>query len=897
MSKRKVTVSRPLNEMVKGSYDYVIDEVRRAFNTQFMRTPDADGRIRDYWVVETMPDAVLVREYNEQELGPDEFYRVSYAKDADGKITFAVRKAWEEVELVYQARTEPAGEGPGAEPAMSEAQGGGRGGQRRRLEERVEPRAEFVEAAGSGNGQTRRIRIKGLMQAGVVNGNGRRYSADVLREAVERWRSHLHESAGRGRLQILTGEAEHPGDKGNRGARFLETVVKWTDVEFDGQNVDVAGELILTTKGRDVATLMESGVHPGGSVRGFYESKAVKEGGRAVEEVSWCEITGADLVGDPSFENAADLLESKGNGGRAGAQPGEGDDEMNLEQLIEAIKAHPEMFKGIVAESVKEMTEAQRADLEKQIRTALGVGETEDLAKALTEAADAKKQLAEQARQQAVSAAIAEATKGLPYGDSMNKMFGEELKESVRDAGEVPGKAQALRKRYDAMVAEARLRGMGRDVTVLGPVLESETGVPEFARAAHEFTESMVARGIAQRRDLRKSDKINDVIARRMLERFDQVHRLPLMREAKLLQEAELSTDLNLPYSVSRAIMAEVWPTLVATSIFDVDTTEQSPTRVYYEDYADETGKHVAISDEHVTVQQGEWVALAHKMIEPGTVVWETTGDSGTYVEGTDYVMDYVDGKVWAITGGSLTDNTAFHVTYHYDAVREGENTEIQQAKVNLAYETLDCKANRLATQITNEAIVFSRSQLGWDATARTLAQLVNELRRVIDKALMYTALSQALKVATNSGGTWTAASDPLIDLVSYIGVAKVKVAKRFFQPQFVLLSATNSDTLGNWDGFTAAGSRPDANLNANGFVGLVKGLPAFQSTEFSDAFGLVGNKQLLHYRVYIPMALKGPFPTYGSNHLLVAAEQWYAEQFDGHVSPVAGKGSYVKIA
>ena len=78
--------------------------------------------------------------------------------------------------------------------------------------------------------------------------------------------------------------------------------------------------------------------------------------------------------------------------------------------------------------------------------------------------------------------------------------------------------------------------------------------------------------------------------------------------------------------------------------------------------------------------------------------------------------------------------------------MREGENTEIQRAKTVLGYATLDCKANRLATQITNEAIVFSRSQMGWDATARTLALLVTELRREIDAALMYNALGQALK-------------------------------------------------------------------------------------------------------------------------------------------------------
>lgn len=781
-------------------------------------------------------------------------------------------------------------EGDGQEPEAQSAAPMRQG--RRRLEERAAPAAELVEVAGGANGATRRIRINGLMRAGVVNGNGRRYPAHVLDAAVAEWRDHLHESAGQGRLKVLTGEVEHPTDKGRRGAQFLETVVRWTDVVFDGASVDVVGELIPTSKGRDVLALMEAGVRPGGSVRGYYESKPVKVAGQTVEEVMWCQITGADLVGDPSFANVADLLESRRNGPQ-GAETG--DEEMDAEKLAELVKANPELFRGVVAESVKEMTEAQIKALEEQVRAALGVDEKADLAQALSEAAAAKRQLEAQAKRQQVEAAIAEAVKGLVYGKELNEAFADELREGVTEPEQVASRAAALRKRYDQVVSAARLASMGyRGVQVLGPVLERETGVPEFARAAWEFGESMVKRGIGKRRNLAEPKTINEQMAARVLERFDQAYRLPLMREAQLA-ETETSSDLNLPYSVSRAILAEVWPELVATSIFDVDVTEQTPTRVYYEDYQDVTGKHAAITDEAVTADLGAWVSLAHKMVEPGTVVVTTSPAGTTYVEGTDYVIDYLDGAIYCLSTGSISDSQSLLVDYHYDSVREGENTAIQRAKMVLGYATLDCKANRLATQITNEAVVFSRSQMGWDATARTLAGLVSELRREIDRALMYNALGQALKVASNSGGTWTAASDPIIDLVSYLGVAKVKVANRYFAPDWVLLSVGNSDALANWDGFTAAGSRNDVALNANGYVGRIKGLPVFASTEFSNAYGLVGNRQIIHYRVYQPMQLKGPYPSYSSDKL-VAADQWYAEQYDGAVSPVAGKAAYVKI-
>jgi hypothetical protein len=901
MAKKQILVARPLAEMTKGSFEYAADEVGRAFRDEF-GAPESPG-MAEYFPVETFSDALIVKEWSSDE-GPDEFYRVPFTKDADGKVVFAAREAWEPVELVYQPRTENQEQPPMAEGGQGGATPGGETPplQRRRLDERVAPLAEL---AGAGNGATRRIRIAGLMQAGVINGNGRRYPAHVLEAAVAEWRDHLRESAGQGRLKILTGEVEHPGDKGKRGAQFLETVVRWTDVTFDGANVDVAGELILTSRGRDVATLMESGVRPGGSVRGFYEAKIVKDGDRSVEDVAWCQITGADLVGDPSFENAADLLESKDAIQRRAAQ---GEDEMTAEQLAELIKAHPELFKGMVAESVKEMSEAQRAELEGQMRKALGLEESADLLRGLAEAADAKRQLAKVAQEQAVAEAVKAETKTLPYGKELNEAFVKAVQseaprfaQSDKPADAVKAFVEGKRTEYDAIAAAAKLAGMGRGIQVLGPVLERETGVPEFARGAHEFSEAMIARGIAQRRNLQDPKTINEIAAARLLERFDACYKLPLMREARLLAETELASDLNLPYSASRAILAEVWPQLVATSIFDVDITDQSPTRVYYEDYQDVSGKHAAITNESVALTGtglGAWKSLAHKMIEPGTiVVGSGSGPSGTtYVEGTDYVIDYLDGAIYCPSGLTIGATDTLYMNYHYDSVREGENTAIQRAKMVLGYATLDCKANRLATQITNEAIVFSRSQIGWDATARTLAGLVSELRREIDRALMYNALTRSLIVSANSGGTWTAATDPLIDLVSYVGTAKVKLAKRYFEPNWLLLSLTNSDTLANWEGFTAAGARPDAELNANGFIGRLKGLPVYASTEFSDGYGLVGNKQVVHYRIYQPMALKGPYPSYSSDKL-VAADQWYAEQYDGAVSPVAGKASYLKVA
>jgi hypothetical protein len=903
-----------LEELTKGSLEYEAQQVRAAFMRQFEGEFEDEGRW--LYVEECFADHVIVRD---GELPEDEYWRVAFSRDAEGGFVFVEREEWELVELGYQAGVRsgkvdavPAGavDGSGrtrtdtpvqeARPARKPAAGhstalrSAQGAARfvERLAAGVELVEETAEAVTTKAGGLRRIRAKGIT-AGVVNRNGRRYSAQVLQAAVEELRDHLHESAGQGRLVPLLGEVEHPSDKPSGRPNLLETVVRWSNATFDGRQVLLEGVLLETAKGKDLLAVLAGGVRPGISQRGYGRSRAVEENGQRVEEMTELTITGYDVVMEPSDPEAEAELQESGSVGDRPELVNEGDEEMDAEKLMELIKANPQLFKGIVAESVKEMTDAQRAALEETVRKALGVAGDADLGKALAEAAAAKKQVDADAKAKGISEAVTEACKGLAYG-KLNETFATELREGVQDAGEVAGRAAALHKRYDQMLSAAKLAGMGR-LDVVGSVLEREAGVPEYARHSHELTEALVRTGYIQPWDSRKPKNRNEQLAAKYLEKFDRQYARELRKEAAAFAEAETAAGLNIPYGVSRTILAAVWPTLVATGLFDVDTTEQAPVRVYYEVFAEESGKHVAITREEVTSDLNVWVSLAHKRLQPGTVVVENHANNVTYTEGTDYIIDYTNGAIKEL---ATIGETNCHVSYHYDALREGEGSVIQQAKMTLSYGLMDVQADRLATQINNEAVVFARSQLGWDATTRTLVNLINEVRRRIDADLMFDALSAALGVASNSGGTWTAASDPIIDLVSYVGLAKDKIAKRYYTPTGILVSSTIGDKLANWDGFTAAGKRPDADLLDNGYLGRLKGLPVFTSTEFSDAYVLVFNRQMVIHRVYIPMAMKGPFPTYDqATAKLIAADQWYAEEYNGTLVPVAEKAATVKIS
>jgi len=896
--KRKIEQGRALDE-VKGSLNYQMAQIRRDFRGQF---PSSDEWYP--WIVEIFADYVIVES---SELMADEFFMVMYRREGSQngeRYAFAAREDWEIVELAYVPQR--------AVLPVSEAKKGTR---RRFLEE--SGTIALAEAQANAEGPWT---VKGVgITADVVNANGRRYSAGVLRAAIEELKTHLHESAGQGRLrESLTGEPDHPSDKGHRSPHVLETVVNWQDVNFDGTHVLLEGLLLGTSKGKDIRAQMQGGVIPGISQRAYGESQIVEVDGQKVEEVLWATITGYDLTApnNQSDPNAGvTFFESRMNEESAD-QESEGDETMDLEELR---KKYPHLVKQIEeehdAKKKAELEEAlQRKALEderrakllaehdQELRGLLGLNETADITEAMRAQAEELLRLREEKRAREVREYIESQVKDLPYADFMRKQFVEAVKNAAPATIE---EAKAVivekRKEYDAIQAQLVLesRGFAGGLRTMGPVIEHELGIPAYARAGWELQEAMMRTGMVRRWDHRKPVTQAEIFATKYLERFDEVYRGYLIHEAKMFEEAEITTDLNLPYSVSRAVVAEATPMLIAANVFMFGTTDVSPFRLYYEAFSGDTGYTGTVTDEAVTADDDTWVALDYKRLTPGTVVVTTSPAGTTYTEGTDYVIDYAGGRIKTLSGGSISDGASLLVDYTYTAVRKSEMAAIERGEINLTYKTVDAAADRLAQQISNEAVVFSRSQIGWDATQRTLSSLVERIRRLIDQGVLYMGLSAALSVASNISGTWTAATDSLDLLVKYIGQAGVKVWNRYYEPTAIVASQTNADLLSNWSGFKRDGF-PDAVLNANGFVGRVKGYPLFASTEFSDSYLLVANREMVMHWVFNPMTIKGPYPTYdvaGSTSKLIAADQYYAEEYNVTDAPVAEKGALVKIA
>lgn len=876
--RKKIGKGKVLEELVKGSMDYTMNLIREAFRAQFPHRENEGS----YYVNEVFSDHVIVSSWENSELKTDEYFKVTYSKNGD-VYTFAARDAWEIVELTYQPQTStPLSPSAETSPQIGERNLEGEKKKRgARFEERVDASITLEEAQEG----VRRIKIEGAITAGVVNGNKRRYPANVIEAAVAELRNHLNESAGQGRAVQILGEAEHPSDKGGR-PNLLETVTKWEEVSFVNGRVDITGRILETSKGKDILTLMEGGVMPGVSLRGYGDGK--KNNG--IFEVNELHITGFDLVLEPSFENAAQLIES--------IQPG--DIEMNLEQLLQLMRENPEAFAGITEAQLKKMGAEQLKAIEENVRTALGIGAGENITESLKALKDKAGKFEEGQKRSEVEAAIKEATKDLPFGKELNEAFIESIKEAeLASADAVKKFAESKRKEYGKLAAKGALKGMGFDekkgIVVLGDVLERETGTPSFAKAAFDITESVrKSENRAKTALVQRAESPAAVFTEKVLEKFDQTFQRQLVKESREFNEAEAASDLNLPYSVMRAVIAEAYPNLVAANVFDVGIMDGSPTNIFFEAFVGETGYEVAVTDEVETGgAEDTWYELANKNIVPGTVTITSNPAGTTYAEGTDYILDYELGKIYFLAAGSIGANDIL-ASYTYHASRKGEGAEIERGKMTLDSQVVTAIAYRLAAQINNEAIVFSRSQLGYDAVTRTIASLIEQVRMDIDRALIEKGVMAALSVASNIAGTWDISDAVYADFVKLIGIAKVKVANRHYKPTSVLMSNTSSDLLSNWDGFKTDGF-PNALLNAAGFSGSVKGLPVFASSEMRDTWNLVSNRQLVMHRVLQPMLVKGPYPTYGENRELIAAEQYYVEEYNGSIAPIGGKGSIVK--
>jgi hypothetical protein len=133
-----------------------------------------------------------------------------------------------------------------------------------------------------------------FMEAETVNGNGRKYPMEVMREAVN---AYVSKKVSR---NCAYGELNHPeGPQINLERACI--LIKSLDLREDGQVIGKA-RITETPMGKIVKGLIESGASLGVSSRGM--GSIVEKNGIKEVQNDFRLVTASDVVADPSAPNA-----------------------------------------------------------------------------------------------------------------------------------------------------------------------------------------------------------------------------------------------------------------------------------------------------------------------------------------------------------------------------------------------------------------------------------------------------------------------------------------------------------------------------------------------------------------------------------------------------------------
>jgi len=296
---------------------------------------------------------------------------------------------------------------------------------------------ELTEEAQKSN-SNRLMKIRGVAsRGGVVNKNGRLYPTSVLNKAVEKARGKI----SRGKF---VGELDHP----MYGSGSLSGIaMKFTKLWMEGDYMKFEADVLPTEKGRQLETLLRSGIKPGMSTRGYGTLKDQEINGRTVFVVQDdYELTGIDAVLEESNQYARiTSYESKGG--------------LPMELTVEKLrKDYPDLVKQIeddIREKlIDKLSDEIKDDLEKEfeekVREAIEAKKEEFIAQGRKEAMESE----EVKKLKSVVEAVVQAVK--PVLPAQTK---EEVEASLKSENESL-KAEAVKKDEKIKALESEIAGL-----------------------------------------------------------------------------------------------------------------------------------------------------------------------------------------------------------------------------------------------------------------------------------------------------------------------------------------------------------------------------------------------------------------------------------------------------
>lgn len=800
--------------------------------------------------------------------------------------------------------------------------------------------------------------------ADQVNKNRRLYKRDALKSAVDELAENIKNTSAKSGRRLVTGELDHPSSKGNSQALLGESVILWRSVEWNEElgGPVLVGETTPISKGIEFAKLArflhEREMPIPISQRGYGSADIQIIDGQKVEVIEDLKITGYDFVIEQSDLNAGVLtLESDDededimnteetievqNEQQENQENNEEKQEeqlqvVNTDELIakaisekeaefaEALSMKEQALAGLMnqvssLESQLQWIEAEKAQAEARQNMALWLknqisllpenypGELKgNLEQLQSESLEDLQKLWESKinEYQPIVSTLIETAK---ITDEANKFMDGQTRAREELQNEGFGKVESVKNVWEERLSgvklnvnESVMNEMPKLLHVMDKIAESKGGIIAFDPAKPAKTASQkLAVEMFERYLVNHEDHI--LAGAVELDNLNRRRAEARQRGTTFDETPTLRTAYNLPYLVMAGIVPEVYASLVSPEVFTVMPLKNETQRYYVEAWG--TTPTATVTDEDVTSDENAWVSLAHPFIVKSSVnVTNVAGTTG-FVMFRDYVVDTEAGKLFTISGangGTIGDSFSLHVDYTYQLLAEGENAPIEFVSGSTSYATLVATAKRLGFNLSDEAIKFAASDIGYNVQGSHLQTATYRMAQELDKKMFEVA--EAYAYAGNMKGTaWTktpgtgvSIDDNLRLLVDYIAEAIDKIQQYYYVPTHIVMAQSLAHKFHRTDLLDTDVQRAGVAIDSNLIAGKLHNLPVYAIPygQFADQSVLVlAGKDAIVKGVYSPLEIVGGEgfinrATSGDTNRLVAARAWYLQEYYDLVVPV----------
>lgn len=426
-----------------------------------------------------------------------------------------------------------------------------------------------------------------------------------------------------------------------------------------------------------------------------------------------------------------------------------------------------------------------------------------------------------------------------------------------------------------------------------------------------------------------------------MLAEFDREHAMQLHEEAKMLAGGPVTTtDMNIPASVQRAVIEQVYQRLDILSLVNasVDPTTGATHSVPYETRDISAVRNGGIVYEGQPIHRaGIAQALDFAYIEPRKLAMDMTNEAAFFSRNSN-VINF---DAWArnivsnaqvmrelvsaaIANRMIRDADSYSVvdvavaaTTAYSGATNGY--KVANFPVVRPYQARDLKGNAVGS--AEQPIVIkdgSTVLVEFDGSGTQSAgkyfrvlsynlglfQICDETGAATPPTgavtIGYSYTTNVLKVDTDvaSGSTYEKQMNKLLQAV---GARKAAMSQqRFVQPDFFLASDVLTNMITDAEQFSEASSRADSSISAQGNLQPVKGIPGWATDapgiDLGDERMLLGQRANFWYTIAKTFQTGVPYELFDSNGMALGKKGAYGEEYSSLHIPKPLRSRFTSI-